>query len=46
VETLQAFGALFQIPHYYRKCIVNQKCYVYNYVIDTIFTITELIINK
>jgi hypothetical protein len=26
VETLQAFGALFQIPHYYR--IVNQKCYV------------------
>jgi hypothetical protein len=21
VETLQAFGALFQIPHYYRKCL-------------------------
>jgi hypothetical protein len=25
VETLQAFGALFQIPQYYRK---KQKCYV------------------
>jgi hypothetical protein len=21
VETLQAFGALFQIPQYYRKCL-------------------------
>jgi hypothetical protein len=21
VETLQALGALFQIPHYYRKCL-------------------------
>jgi hypothetical protein len=29
VETLQAFGALFQIPHYYRKFLhVNKKFYV------------------
>jgi hypothetical protein len=29
VETLQAFGALFQIPQYYRNfCIIKQKCYV------------------
>jgi hypothetical protein len=33
VETLQAFGALFQIPHYYRKfwyCKTKMLC---NYVI-------------
>jgi hypothetical protein len=33
VETLQAFGALFQIPHYYRKflnCKLKMLCnYVY-----------------
>jgi hypothetical protein len=28
VETLQAFGALFQIPHYYRKFLHCKKCYV------------------
>jgi hypothetical protein len=28
VETLQAFGALFQIPQYYRKCLCN---YVINF---------------
>jgi hypothetical protein len=31
VETLQAFVALFQIPHYYRKFLyLNQKCYAYS----------------
>jgi hypothetical protein len=31
VETLQTFGALFQIPHYFiigHFCIVKLKCYV------------------
>jgi hypothetical protein len=35
VETLQAFGALFQIPHYYRKflhCKLKMFC---NYVFDS-----------
>jgi hypothetical protein len=34
-ETLQAFGALFPIPHYYRKflhCKLKMLC---NYVINT-----------
>jgi hypothetical protein len=26
VKTLQAFGALFQFPHYYRKCLYYTVC--------------------
>jgi hypothetical protein len=36
VETLQAFGALFQIPHYYRKFLLHCKSKMLcNYVINT-----------
>jgi hypothetical protein len=43
VETLQAFGALFQIPHYYRKflhCKLKMLC---NYVINTVIRIKVLL---
>jgi hypothetical protein len=33
VETLQAFGALFQIPQYYRKCLYYKTKMLCNYVI-------------
>jgi hypothetical protein len=36
VETLQAIGALFQIPHYYRKFLHCKAKMVCNYVINTI----------
>jgi hypothetical protein len=39
VETLQAFGALFQIPHYHRQflhCKLKMLC---NYVINNTFNI-------
>jgi hypothetical protein len=32
METLQAFGALFQIPHYYRKCLHCKSKMLCNYV--------------
>jgi hypothetical protein len=35
VETLQAFGALFQIPHYYRKFLHCKSKMLYNYAINT-----------
>jgi hypothetical protein len=37
VETLQAFGTLFQIPHYYRKFLHCKSRKLCNYVINTIF---------
>jgi hypothetical protein len=37
VETLQAFGTLFQIPHYYRKFLHCKSKMLYNYVINTRF---------
>jgi hypothetical protein len=39
VETLQAFGVLFQIPHYYRKFLHCNSKMLCNYVINTIFYI-------
>jgi hypothetical protein len=39
VETLQTFGALFQIPHYYRKCLHCKSKMLCNYVINTGYTI-------
>jgi hypothetical protein len=36
VKTLQAFGALFQIPHYYRKFLYCKSKMLCNYVINTI----------
>jgi hypothetical protein len=36
VETLQAIGALFQIPHYYRKFLHCKAKMLCNYVINTI----------
>jgi hypothetical protein len=44
VETLQAFGALFQIPQYYRKFLyIKQKC-LCNYVINIIFYLKKKIV--
>jgi hypothetical protein len=37
VETLQAFGALFQIRHYYRKCLHCKLKMLCNYVINTVY---------
>jgi hypothetical protein len=37
VETLQAFGALFQIPHY-RKFLHCKSKMLCNYVINTIYS--------
>jgi hypothetical protein len=34
VETLQAFGALFQIPHYYRTFLHCKSKMLCNYVIN------------
>jgi hypothetical protein len=34
VETLQAFGALFQIPQYYRKFLYYKTKMLCNYVIN------------
>jgi hypothetical protein len=43
VETLQAFGALFQIPHYYRKflyCKTKMLCtYVISYYLYIFFNL-------
>jgi hypothetical protein len=39
VETLQAFGALFQIPQYYRKFLYYKTKMLCNYVINTRFCI-------
>jgi hypothetical protein len=36
VETLQAFGAFFQIPQYYRKFLYNKTKMLCNYVINII----------
>jgi hypothetical protein len=36
VETLQAFGALFQIPHYYRKFLYYRPKMLCTYVLDII----------
>jgi hypothetical protein len=36
VETLQAFGPLLQIPHYYRKFLHCKSKMLCNYVINTI----------
>jgi hypothetical protein len=36
VETPQAFGALFQIPHYYRKFLYCKLKMLCNYVINTV----------
>jgi hypothetical protein len=33
VETLQAFGAIFQIPHYYRKLLHCKSKMLCNYVV-------------
>jgi hypothetical protein len=35
VETLQAFGAFFQIPQYYRKFLYYKTKMLFNYVINT-----------
>jgi hypothetical protein len=37
VETLQAFGALFQIPQYYRKFLYYKTKMLSNYVINIKF---------
>jgi hypothetical protein len=37
VETLQAFGALFQIPQYYRKFLYYKTKMLCNYVINIKF---------
>jgi hypothetical protein len=37
VETLQAFGALFQIPQYYRKFLYYKTKMFSNYVININF---------
>jgi hypothetical protein len=38
VETLQAFGALFQIPQYYRKCLYYKTKMICKYVISQIIS--------
>jgi hypothetical protein len=38
METLQTIGALFQIPHYYRKFLYcKTNCYVDTYVIILVY---------
>jgi hypothetical protein len=44
VETLQAFGALFQIPQYYRKFLYYKTKMLCNYVINIKFLLSLLII--
>jgi hypothetical protein len=41
VETLQAFGALFQIPHYYRKFLYYKTKMLCNYVINIKFNLMD-----